>query len=89
MLEREIEGKARLWAVSRGWLVYKFTSPGKRSVPDRLFLRGGRAVFIEFKTAAGRLTPGQKREIGRIQDAGCECYVCRSVEDAQRVLGPI
>ena len=82
MLERDIEAKARAKALDRGWLVYKFTSPAHRSVPDRLFIKAGRVVFIEFKSATGELTPGQKREIERLQQHGVECYVCRTAKAA-------
>lgn len=87
MLERDIEAKAVATARAYGWIGYKFTSPARASVPDRLFLREGLAVFIEFKSEKGRLTPGQEREQARIRAAGFECYVCRSVKEALDVLG--
>ena len=87
MLEREIESKARAKAIEAGGLCYKFTSPSRRSVPDRLFIRDGRVVFIEFKRPGGKLTSGQEREIERLRRAGAEVHVCYSVEEACRALG--
>ena len=87
MLEKDIEAKVRAKAIAAGWLVYKFTSPSRRSVPDRLFLRGGRYVLIEFKRPGGTLTSGQTREIDRLRHAGAEVHVCYSVEEACDALG--
>ena len=86
MLEKDIEAKVRAKALEAGWLCYKFTSPSRRSVPDRLFIRDGRFVFIEFKRPGGKLTSGQAREIERLRKAGAEVYVCYSVEEALNVL---
>ena len=47
--ERDIEKKACDLAKAAGWLVFKFVSPSQRGVPDRIFIRQGRIVFIEFK----------------------------------------
>jgi hypothetical protein len=82
-LEKDIERKVCKWAQDRGWLAYKFTSPGRRSVPDRIFARAGRIVFIEFKRPGGRLTDLQRREIHRLQRAGFTAVVAYSVEEAQ------
>ena len=87
MLEKVIEAKVRAKAMAAGWMVYKFTSPSRRSVPDRLFIRDGRYVFIEFKRPGGTLTAGQAREIKRLRHAGAEVHVCYSVEEACDALG--
>ncbi len=86
MLEKDIEAKARKLAIADGWECYKFSSPGRRSVPDRLFIKGGRVVFIEFKRPGGRLTSGQEREIARLRAKGAEVHVCYSVEEAMDAL---
>lgn len=86
VLEKDIERAACEWARSQGWLVYKFTSPNRRSVPDRLFLRDGKVVFIEFKRPGGKLTPMQEREIRKLQQAGVAAEVAFSLEDAQAWL---
>ena len=86
-MEKHIEAKVRAKAIEAGWLCYKFTSPSRRSVPDRLFIRDGRVVFIEFKRPGGKLTSGQEREIERLRKAGAEVHVCYSVEEACDALG--
>lgn len=87
MLEKDIERKACEWARANGWLAYKFTSPSRRSVPDRLFIKAGAVGFIEFKRPGGAVTDSQKREIARLDKEGMAVWVCHSVEDAIRVLG--
>ena len=84
--EAQIEAAACRWAKEQGWLVYKFTSPARRSVPDRMFIQGGHTVFIEFKRPGGKLTEGQVREIKRLQNAGASVHVCYSVQEAKEVL---
>ena len=55
ILESCIEGYLVQKCSERGWLCEKFTSPGKRSVPDRIIsIPGGRVVFCEVKA------PGKK-----------------------------
>jgi hypothetical protein len=87
MLERDIEREACAQAKALGWLVYKFTSPNRRSVPDRMFIKDGRVVFIEFKRPGGRLTEAQARELVRLRLAGVETGVADSVELAMELLG--
>jgi len=41
MRESLIEKTSTEWAKSKGWLSYKFTSPGCMSVPDRIYLKDG------------------------------------------------
>jgi len=82
MKESQIERKVCDYVKSKGGLAYKFTSPQRRSVPDRLFiLPGGRVVFVEFKRPGGKLTSGQEREIQRLKDLDCAVHVAWSVED--------
>ena len=86
MLEKEIEQAACKWAVNNGWMQLKFVSPAHRSVPDRMFIKEGRIVFIEFKKPGGKLTDGQTREIARLRAAGADVFVCDSVAGAKEVL---
>ncbi len=80
MLERDIERKVCERAKRAGWLAFKFTSPQQRGVPDRLFIRDGQIVFIEFKRTGEQPTKLQARMIARLREAGCTVFVCDSVE---------
>lgn len=43
-----------------GGKAWKFVSPGRSGVPDRIvLLPGGKVIFVELKTETGALTPLQ------------------------------
>lgn len=60
-MERDVE-KHFIWTVKRmGGITYKFTSPGRKGVADRIAcLPDGSTWFVELKTKGGRLSPLQK-----------------------------
>jgi hypothetical protein len=58
---------------------YKFTSPGRRGVPDRLvLLPGGRTVFVECKAPSEQPRPDQVREHNRLRALGFNVVVLDS-----------
>jgi hypothetical protein len=85
-LERDIEGKVVDIAKKHGWLSFKFVSPAQRGVPDRIFMKDGRIVFIEFKAPGKKPTLLQDHIMRRMVDAGCEVHVCDSIEDGCNAL---
>lgn len=79
-LEKDIEKRVCEYARSLGCLAYKFTSPARRSVPDRLFItKKGEVFFIEFKRFGGDATLSQQVEIDRIKRQGVSVFVVDSV----------
>ncbi len=81
MLEKEVEDPVCRYARSKGLTAYKFTSPNRRSVPDRLFTGNGALIFfIEFKAPGKKPSPKQWRQIRRLQDQGFHVYVCDDIE---------
>lgn len=46
----------------------------------------GRAVFVEVKTATGKVRPAQVNFIRRMRELGAIAGVCRSVEDALALI---
>jgi hypothetical protein len=80
--ERDIEAKVVKWAKANGWLTYKFVSPSQRGVPDRIFIKDGCIVFVEFKAPGKKPTPLQAQTIRKMKDAGCEVWVCDNAESA-------
>lgn len=90
MLEKDIEKKVCDYAKTKGILPYKFTSPQRRSVPDRMFINpSGHIWFIEFKKEGGRLTEGQKREIKRLTDRNVNVYVVYGVEEGKKLINQV
>ncbi|MBT8152724.1 VRR-NUC domain-containing protein [Epibacterium ulvae] len=84
--ESYIERKSCAIAKAAGWLVYKFTSPNQKGVPDRVFVRAGRVVFAEFKAPGKQATPLQVRQIEKLREQGMDVYVIDSVEDARNTF---
>jgi len=81
ILEAEVEAKICDYAKANGLLVYKFTSPARRGVPDRLFvLPQGRIFFMEMKAPGKFPTPAQEREHFRLRQAGVTVYWTDSAE---------
>lgn len=86
-LEKDIEAKVVAYSKTLGMLCYKFTSPSRRSVPDRLFItKTGTVFFIEFKRKGEKPTPSQEVEIAKIRRAGVDVYVVDSVAKGKEYL---
>lgn len=78
MLESAVEAKLVRGVKALGGIAYKFVSPGTAGVPDRIVvLPGGRVIFAELKTDAGRLSPGQRAQLDRLRALGAEAVVVR------------
>ena len=83
MRESKIEKDCVTWAKAQGWLSYKFSSPSNRGVPDRIFLKRGKTVFVEFKTPTGVISPLQVRQIEKIKSYDFKVFVIHSLEGFQ------
>lgn len=86
MLERDIEAYLVKRCKEIGALCDKFTSPQRRSVPDRLVTFGGRVLFVELKATGARPTPAQVRDHDRRRAAGAEVAWLDSVEGVDVVI---
>jgi hypothetical protein len=87
MLEKQIEAAVCDYAKSKGFLAYKFTSPNRAAVPDRLIiLPSGHMFFIEFKAAGKKPTPAQEREHTRLRQQNVQVYVIDNVADGMWLI---
>ena len=72
-MEKDVEKKLVDGIRKIGGVAFKFVSPGQSGVPDRMVvLPGGRIVFVELKTAVGRMTGLQKAQHRRLAALGCD-----------------
>lgn len=87
-LEKDIEKKVCDYAKQKNCLAYKFTSPARRSVPDRLFiLPDGKGVFfVEFKRRGQKPTDSQEVEIAKIEGQGTSVFVIDSVDAGKNLI---
>lgn len=86
ILERDVERPAKDYAKKRGWWLAKFVSPGKRGVPDDVFVRNGRVLWIEFKRPGKDLRPQQAKRIREMREHGAEVHVVDNLSDAYELL---
>lgn len=83
ILEKHIEAAFVARVKALGGMAEKFTSPAKRSVPDRLVtLPGGRIVFAEIKNVGKKPTLAQQADHARRRALGCEVVVIDTMEAA-------
>jgi hypothetical protein len=87
VLEKDIEGKVCEYARSKGVLAYKFTSPARAAVPDRLFIApDGRVWFCEFKAEGKKPTPAQEREHTRLRQQKVIVLVIDNVIEGKNMI---
>lgn len=85
-LERDVEADIRKLAIRLGWLCWKFVSPGLRGVPDRIFIKAGRVIFIEVKRPGEEPNEQQAKRHDELRAAGCEVHWVSSVREARVIL---
>jgi len=87
MLEKQIEGKVCDYAKSKGVLAYKFTSPARAAVPDRMFISpDGRVWFCEFKRESQKPTAAQDREHTRLRQQKVNVFVIDNVAEGKTMI---
>ena len=79
--ESAVEKQICDWAKAQGIRTYKFISPGRKGVPDRMFIKDGIVSFLEIKRPGEKPTPMQFREIHGILDQNVFAFWC---DDATR-----
>lgn len=84
VLEEDICAEAE----AAGWFVRKVQWTGRRGAPDRVFIRNGRVVWIEFKRLGRKAQGLQDRELRRMKEVGAQIF--RDVDThkkAREILG--
>jgi len=92
--ESEIEQAFTTHAHDLGCKHWKWVSPGRPGVPDRIlvvpagmrFSMKPAIRFIEWKSESGRLRKAQARRIKELRDAGCIVHVLRGLEEGKILL---
>ncbi len=86
MKESKIEKEVCIHANTLGWLDYKFVSPGLRGVPDRMFLREGLLIFIEFKTLGEKPSKIQSKRILELMNQGFAVYIIDDIDKGKNLF---
>jgi len=84
-MERDIERYLVRRVTQLNGVAYKFVSPGRVGVADRIvLLPGGVVWFVELKTATGRLSPLQNVFAADMRRMGMNYIVIKSKEDVDQ-----
>jgi hypothetical protein len=63
----------------------RFVRFGKKGMADiQGYTNEGVALFVECKSATGKLRPEQKEFLDRAARCGCKVVVARSIDDLQK-----
>ncbi len=84
--ESSVESQACEYAERRGWMTIKLMQCNIDSMPDRIFHRRGRTLYIEFKKLNKEPTVKQAKRIRDLKYHGIEVHSCDCVEDAMGIL---
>lgn len=76
--ERNLEQRLVRLCQQHGVLAYKFVSPGRAGVPDRMLVfPNGTVAFVEVKAEKGVLSALQDNEIRRLRKQKQQVFVLR------------
>ena len=84
--ERDVERYLIKECEKRGWLCWKFVSPGRRGVPDRIVIRPGSVAFVEVKRKGGRISPLQIRRIEELAQRGVAARVVETKGEIDEMI---
>lgn len=86
MRESAIEGYLCRQIIKMGGLAIKFTSQGRRGMPDRICILPNLCFWVEVKAPNGKLTSLQQREISRLRSYNMEVSVVYDKEDVDMLI---
>ena len=85
--KKDVEDPVVKYARKQGYVVDKFTSPSKRSVPDDLFnAPNGVLFFIEFKAPGKKPTAKQAEDHAKRRANNALVYVVDNVEAGKGII---
>ncbi|AFB84022.1 endonuclease [Hafnia phage Enc34] len=84
--ESKVEKESCEYAMALGWWVSKYTAPGKKAVPDRLFIRDGIVVFVEFKRPTKVPTLQQVLRHKQMREKGANVFWVDNYEDFKKLI---
>lgn len=70
-----------------GGITFKFVSPGRAGVPDRVvILPGGTVHFVELKAQGGRASALQQRMLAKLRRMDVTALVLTGIDEVERYL---
>ncbi len=87
LLESKIEKKSCDVARADGWFTRKYSAPGRRGVQDRIFVKNGVIVFVEYKRIGNVPTGFQCDDALELRLHGGKVYWTNTVRGTKQILG--
>ena len=85
--EAKIERNITQWANTNGVISYKFSSPGNRGVPDRIFIGpAGKILFLEFKTPGEKPKALQNLVLSTLKLQSCNATWVDNIEEGKQLI---
>ncbi len=84
--EKKVEKKSCDVARANGWFTRKYKSPAQNGVQDRIFLKDGAVVFIEYKRVGNEPTDLQCDEAEQLLNHGAEVYWTDTERGTKQIL---
>lgn len=84
--ESNIEMNVSKYACNNGWWVRKFVSPSNSGSPDKLFIKNGLVLFIEFKKTGEKPRKLQIEIIKQMRNHGAIVHVIDDIQKGKEVL---
>lgn len=86
MRESTIEKAVCKFATDHGCLVMKLAGPNQKGQPDRLFIRDGKVLFIEFKRPGQKPTPLQEKWLRDLRAQDVDAEWCDNADDGKVLI---
>ena len=89
MRESTIEKAVCAYAKSRGCLVLKLAGPNQKGQPDRMFIRHGKVLFIEFQAPGKTPRQLQCKWLNNLANHEIAAVACDNAEAAKQLIDSI
>ena len=86
MRESTIERAVCAYAKAKGCLVMKLAGPNQKGQPDRMFIKDGKVLFIEFKAPGKLPTALQLMWLMDLNLHGAHVAWCDDIEAGKRLI---
>lgn len=84
--EKTVEAYLRNKIEKLGGICYKFVSPGRVAVPDRICVLPGLIAFVECKGPGGKVNKKQHRELQRLADLKMNVFVVTTKAEVDALI---
>jgi hypothetical protein len=86
MRESTIEKAVCAYAKIKGCITLKLAGMNQRGQPDRMFIRSGRCLFVEFKAPGKHPTALQLRWLVNLHEQGMTVAWCNDIAKGKELI---